>query len=173
MGGRKRQSADSLMNALGLVRELELPKFGTGEVADILGVPVWRLQKFLDSPRFRLASSEKVGGEGYGSRRVFTELDVYRIGVAARLTADGFAPKFVASALEAIDDDQLLGMDSENNARPVGIVFRRAKKGPQIDFFKSGAPPSVKPETPEYYVLDLDALTREIDRRIAAVKGSK
>lgn len=170
MRNQKKRSSDSLLDAIG-IRELRLPQFGTGEVAEILGVPMWRLQKFLDSPRFQLASSETVGGKGHGSRRVFTKLDVYRIGLAARLIGDGFAPKFVASALEAIGDEELFGMDSENNVRPAGIVFRRAKKGPQIDFFKSGGSPPVTPETPEYYVLDLGALTREIDRRIAAVKS--
>ncbi len=167
------QQADAIMDKLG-IRALEEPHFLAGEAAKILGVTTGRLQKFV--LRYKLFPAEHYG-TGQGSRRVFSKKDLYHLAVAGRLVGDGFVPNFVASALEAIGDEELLGMDSENNVRPVGIVFRRVKKDRteerQIGFFKSGGPPPVTPETPEYYVLDLDALTREIDRRIAAVKGNK
>src|SRR5207245_9467850 len=68
--------------------------FGTGEVAGVLGIPVWRLQKFLDSPQYQLSAEGKLGS-GAGSRRVFTREDIYRIAIAKHLVQDGFAAKFV------------------------------------------------------------------------------
>jgi hypothetical protein len=169
------QQADAMMEKWG-IRALEEPHFLAGEAAKVLGVTTGRLQKFV--LRYKLSPAEHLGKKGQGSRRVFSKKDLYRLSVAGRLVGDGFVPNFVARSLEKIGDEKLLGMESENNVRPVGIVFRRVKKNRteerQIDFFfKSEGPPPVTPETPEYYVLDLDALTREIDRRIAAVKGNK
>src|SRR5882724_11499438 len=80
-----------------------IPAFGTGEVAEILGVPIWRVQKFLDSPEYNLSSEGKLG-QGHGSRRVFTSDDILRIAIAARMVEDGFGAKFVGSVLEQIED---------------------------------------------------------------------
>ncbi len=77
--------------------------FPAGEVAEILGVPVWRLQKFIDSPQYNFSPEGKLG-QGQGSRRVFTREDIYRVALAARLVKDGFAAKFVGSILERFDD---------------------------------------------------------------------
>jgi hypothetical protein len=168
------QQAEAMMEKWG-IRALEEPHFLAGEAARILGVTTGRLQKYV--LRYELSPAEHLGKKGQGSRRVFSKKDLYRLAVAGRLVGDGFVPNFVERALHAIGDEELLGMDSESNPRPQCVVFRRVKKGRteerQIGFFESGGPPSVTPETPEYYVLDLSALTGEIDRRIAAVKGNK
>jgi hypothetical protein len=161
------QRAPEMTEQLGLA-PLPDPEFLAGDVAKILRVPVPRLQKFVK--RFELEPKQL--GSGPGSRRVFSKLDVYRIGVAARLFTDGFVQSFIATVLEYASDDLLRGEDSEGNARPMGIVFRRGEKSPEIGSFKSSDPPPVTPATPEYYVLDIDALTREIDRRIGTMQSS-
>src|SRR5689334_4199691 len=85
-----------------------LDTFGTGEVALILQTEIWRVQKYLDSPKYRLTSFGQLG-YGRGSRRVFTDTDIYRLGIAEHLVSNGFSYKFVAKALQQIDDDDLLG----------------------------------------------------------------
>jgi hypothetical protein len=104
---------------------------------------------------------------------VFDTLDIYRIGLAARLFSDGFVQSFIETVLAYVDDDMLRGQDEEGNRRPMGIVLRRGENGSAIGHFKSGDPPPVTPSTPEYYVLDVDALRGEIDRRIAALRDNK
>src|SRR5690242_1736854 len=70
--------------------QVQVPRiFGAVAVAEILGVKDWRLQKFLSSPQFKLSSSAQSITTS-GGRRVFTDLDVLRIGVATYLTEDGF-----------------------------------------------------------------------------------
>src|SRR6267378_2760181 len=80
-----------------------LRTFGTGEVAEVLGIPIWRLQKFLDSPQYQLSAEGKLV-EGLGSRRIFKMEDIYRIAIAKHLVQDGFAAKFVGLLLQQVDD---------------------------------------------------------------------
>jgi DNA-binding transcriptional MerR regulator len=151
--------------------ELDVPKFSTGTVAEILGLQVWRLQKFLDSPQYQLSASGQLG-EGKGSRRWFTTEDVYRIGIAAFLAKDGFNPKLIAQILQSFGDRDLLDFDEHGEVR-YGIKLIRTKKGPRLDTFRSGHPPDLKPGGDVYYVLDLGVITVEIDRRIEELAKMK
>ena len=148
---------------------LKVPRFSTGEVADILGVEKWRLHKFLDSPRYQLSPTGQLG-RGRGSRRTYSRIDVYRIGIAARLVSDGFAAKFVGKALRFIENEDLISLDERGEVSHTGILFKRGTEEP-IDFFPSGKPPEIKVGSPVYYALDLADVIRETDRRIAEVVG--
>ncbi len=142
---------------------LKLPRFSTGEVAKLLGIPIWRLQKFLDSPTFRLSPSGHLG-KGPGSRRTFSARDVYRVGIASFLTQDGFSPTVVSELLQSMEDGDLKNWDKSGEVYPV-IYFHRGKKGREI---RSGGPPEIKAGGAIYYVLDLGDLISVIDSRIAA-----
>ena len=144
--------------------ELELPAFSFGAVCKILGLEAWRLQKFLDSPRYQLSASGQLG-EGKGSRRWFKTEDVHRLGIASFLAKDGFAPKLIAAILQRIDDSDLLAFDEHGEVR-TGIALSRGGTGPKLDFIRPGHRPDTKPGGDVYYVLDFGVVTGEIDRRI-------
>jgi DNA-binding transcriptional MerR regulator len=146
-----------------------VPRFSTGEVSEILGVPIWRLQKFLDSPRYRLTPSGQIG-KGKGSRRLFSTEDVYRLGIASFLSRDGFAPKLIFKVLETLENEDLLGFDQHGNFGSTGILFKRGAKGPMLDFFSRTKPPQIAVGGPIYYALDLTDVIRDIDRRIATLR---
>ena len=110
----------------------EVPAFGTGEVAHILEMPIWRLQKFLDVKSYPLSPAAQIGG-----RRAFSTADVCRIANANRLLRDGFAPKLVVTALQYIEDEDLLAVLDEKGDELArgGIYFKRGKEGPEMHFF--------------------------------------
>src|SRR4051794_20436086 len=91
--------------------EVKVRQFSAGEVAELLGLPPWRIQKFLNSPQFKLASIGQMIGEGRGSRRAFRENDLYLIGLAGRLTKDGFAADLVGKIIENLDRENLVDLD--------------------------------------------------------------
>src|SRR5229473_2859217 len=101
--GKMKRNASSFQKLFPGVSNIAVESFGTGEVAKLLGIPIWRLQKFIDSPQYQFSPEGKLG-KGLGSRRVFSQEDIYRIALAARLVEDGFAAKFVGSILEQFDD---------------------------------------------------------------------
>jgi hypothetical protein len=147
----------------------EVLSFGTGEVAEILNVPIWRLQKFLDSPSYRLAPGGRLG-HGRGSRRTFSTEDVYRIAIAARMVGDGFAAPFVGSILEQFEDyDFHPGHDSEGNevSARFGLfgLGRNAEGKPELKFYDR--PQTLGQKDYPYYVLDAGELIAEVDKRIA------
>ena len=162
-----RKSLDILETA-----PVKVPRFSTGQVAKILDLPIWRLQKFLDSPRYDLSPSGQLG-KGRGSRRTYSTEDVYRIGIAAFLIRDGFAPKFVGSVLQFIEDRDLIDVDEDGIVSPIGIVFKRGKTRPKLGFFPSGKPPKMKVGGSAYYALDLGDVTHGIDRQIDTLIGKK
>src|SRR5215470_10089747 len=146
----------------------EIPTFGTGEVAEILGAPMWRLQKFLLSPKYRLAAGQI--GEGRGSRRVFSTEDIYRIAIAGRMVDDGFAAPFVGLVLGQIDNNDFYpSHDSEGNevSSRLGLfgIRRSAKRRPQLVF--TFDPQTLGQQGAPYYVLDAGELIAEVDKRIA------
>ena len=151
--------------------EIDLPRFSTGAVAEILEIENWRLQKFLEHPHYQLSASGQLG-EGKGSRRWFTTEDVYRIAIARFLANDGFAPKLIAMILQRLHDRDLIDFDEQGEVR-IGITLSRTGKGPRLGFFRSGNPPNVEPAGETYYVLDLGEVTRAIDRRIQVVSRKK
>lgn len=144
----------------------EVRRYGTGEVAQILGMEMWRLQRFLSNPRFQLTASGQLG-EGRGSRRFFTKQDVYRIGIAAFLARDGFALRLVSEVLQTVQDQDLIDFD-ENAARiDSGIALWRREGEPKIEVFSGAREVSVNGP---YYVLNLAEITEEIDGRIRSLE---
>ena len=152
-------------------QEIDLPRFSFGAVCKVLGLEAWRLQKFLDSPRYRLEASRQQG-EGKGSRKWFSTFDVYRIGIASFLAKDGFAPKLIAEILERLGDRDLIDFDEHGEVRP-GLSLTRTGMGPRLDFFRSGHRPAIKPGGEVFYVLDLGEIIDDIDRRIEELADKK
>jgi hypothetical protein len=151
------------------VPTVALLTFGTAEAAKILGIPIWRLQKFLDSPRYQLSPEGKLG-KGKGSRRVFRIEDIYRIAIAVQLVRDGFEATFIGSILRQIEDRDLMHLDEKGSEAPIGIALERSIKGPKLQTFDPKHPPKVGVAGAPYYVLDLGDVISEVDGRIAKLK---
>ena len=158
---------DPLDSVLG--NDVDPTTFSFGAVSEILGIEAWRLQKFLDSPRYSLKPTHV--GSGHGSRNWFSTEDVYRIGIANFLAKDGFAPKLIAAVLRQIHDRDLIDFDEHGEVRR-GITLTRTGKGPRLGYFRPGQSPDQN-ASGAYYILDLGAVTREIDGRISDVVGKK
>jgi hypothetical protein len=149
-----------------------LATFGTGEVAEVLEIPIWRLQKFLDSPQYQLSAEGKLG-EGLGSRRVFKREDIYRIAIAKHLVQDGLVAKFVGALLEQIEDDDFY--ESRDHAGseiapPGWLGLIRGTSRPIMKLFYSKQPPKLGEKDSPYYLLNLDEVKGEVDKRIARTK---
>jgi len=148
---------------------LPVPHFGSGEVALILGVELWKLNRFL--ARYELKSSGQLG-QGRGSRRVYNTEDIYRIATAMFLIRDGFAPKTVNSIMQQLEDEDFYGgHDDRGEFDEFGISLRRTDKGPEVRIFRASHPPEVGPETKTYYVVNLSTITRDVNRAIETRKG--
>lgn len=169
---RQKPSSDSLLDLLG-IPEAQLTQFGTGDVAKILGVPMWRLQKFL-SPQYQLGSSGQLGGRGHGSRRVFTLDDVYRIAIAGRLNGDGFAPKFIGKIVAELKQHKLIDWDEKGEEVVFGITLSRGSKDDvELGFFRSGKPPEMKVGGRVYYALDCFGIIDQVNARISKIRAKK
>lgn len=149
-----------------LFKTAELPShiYRAGDVIRVLGIDKWRLQKFLSGKRYRLSSSGQIG-KGPSSWRVFSLDDVYRIGIAYSLTKDGFSPKHISETLQFIEDSDLIEFGAEGRKRPPLVGFMRGPKEARVVYIprtKAIFAPSDAP----YYVLDLERIVAEIDRRI-------
>lgn len=95
-------------------RTENFPQFyGTKQVANILGVPEWRVKNFIEGEAYKLAASHQLG-TGRGSRRVYTEANICRLGIALELVNCGFAPEAVGRAVREIPESILI--PSENPA---------------------------------------------------------
>src|SRR5215813_13729023 len=103
--------------------ELPPPEFRVGDVVRILGMPKWRLEKFLTGERYKLSPSGYVG-VGRGAWRVFKHQDLYRLAIAYQMTLDGFTPTLVSDVLQEIRDQELLEVDEsgESTAFRIGLV---------------------------------------------------
>lgn len=146
--------------------------FGTGEVAKIVGIPVWRLQKFLDSPQYQLSAEGKLG-EGSGSRRIFSREDIYRIAIAKHLVQDGFAAKFAGALLEQIEDyDFHESHDQEGNELPapglLGLI--RGEDRPKLKLFQNNHPPKLGEKYAPYYLLNLNEVYAEVQSGIEKLR---
>jgi DNA-binding transcriptional MerR regulator len=168
---QKKRSSGSLLDVLG-IRELQLTPFGTGEVAEILGVPMWRLQKYL-SPQYQLGSSGQLSGKGHGSRRVFTVDDVYRIAIAGRLNGDGFVPKLIGEIMAELKEHKLIDRDEKGEEAVLGFTLSRGSKGAEIGFFRSGHPPDLKVGGRIYYALDCAGIIDQVNARISKLFGAR
>jgi DNA-binding transcriptional MerR regulator len=148
--------------------ELKVPRFGSGEVAMILGVELWQLNRFLS--RYELSSSGQLG-EGRGSRRLYTTEDVYRIRTAMFLIQDGFALKLVAQIMQRLEDEDFHGIqDAEGEFRELGVSLSRGEKGPAVHIFRADKPPQITTESKTYYALEFSIITRSVDRQIGSLK---
>jgi hypothetical protein len=167
-----KRKGSSFEKLFGGVPNIAREGFPAGEVAKILGVPMWRLQKFIDSPQYRFSPEGKLG-RGQGSRRVFTRQDIYRVALAAQLVEDGFAAKFVGSVLEQIEDYEFTeshDREGKEIAPPDLLGLVRVAGGPKVVFFDSKRPPKLGEEDSPYYVLNLREVTAEINKRIARLR---
>ena len=146
-----------------------LPAFGTGQAAEILGIPIWRLQKFLDSRQYNLSPEGKLGS-GRGSRRVFSREDLRRIALATWLVRDGFAPQFVGAVVQQLEDSDLdVYIGDEGEEIPLGLVLQRGKDGPIVRVYAAKRAATVNDA---YYRLDLNTVFAEVDARIAKLQQS-
>jgi hypothetical protein len=80
--------------------------YGTKEVAQILGIPEWRVKNFSDGAVYRLPPTIQVGS-GRGSRKLYDRPGVFRLGVADHLLKFGFAPESVGQAVREIPESVL------------------------------------------------------------------
>jgi hypothetical protein len=80
--------------------------YGTREVAQILGIPEWRVKNFTEGAAYRLLPSYRIGS-GKGSRRLYVWSDIFRMGIAERLVNFGFTPDSVGLAIREIPDSIL------------------------------------------------------------------
>ncbi len=132
--------------------------FRAGDAAKILGVEKWRLEKFLTGKQYKLSPSGHIG-KGRGSWRLFSHQDLYRIGIADQIVADGFTARFVSMVLQEVEDRELLNIDERGESRADDIAVFRTEKGPSV---------TRKPGThgKPYYVLNVRELIQQIDRQI-------
>lgn len=80
--------------------------YGTKQVAEILGIPDWRVKNFTEGEAYRLPKPQLVG-TGRGSRRLYTITDVCRIAIANQLVECGFSPEAIGDAIEEIPRSML------------------------------------------------------------------
>ena len=160
MKKRKKTAIDILTT-----REVPTAEYGTGEVATMLNLPVWRLQKFLDSPEYKLQPYGKLG-TGRGSRRRFRDKDLYRLAIAGTLVDEGFAPWLVARVMEAIEDQDLKDVDRNGNTLYSTIILRRTKDAPEPDIVYSEDLKKLQLGALAYYVLPLRPIVQMVDEKI-------
>jgi DNA-binding transcriptional MerR regulator len=149
-----------------------VPQFGTGQVAKILDMKLWRVQKFVDARTFGLSPSGQTG-TGYGSRRLFSDCDLCRIALARRMTDDGFTPKTVTEVLQSIENRDLLGIDERGRSVALGVMLRRSESGPTAELFDLSKPPKLSIGGDTYYTIDLQELKRDVDEGIGRFLPSK
>lgn len=75
--------------------------YGTKQVAEVLGIPDWRVKNFTEGEAYRLPKPQLVG-TGRGSRRLYTITDICRIAIANQLVECGFSPESIGDAMEEI-----------------------------------------------------------------------
>lgn len=80
--------------------------YGTKQVAEILGIPEWRVKNFSEGEAYGLPPSQRVGS-GRGSRRLYNLNDVLRLAVASELVNCGFTPETVGRAVREIPESML------------------------------------------------------------------
>jgi hypothetical protein len=80
--------------------------YGTKQVAELLGIPEWRVKNFAEGEAYGLAPSQKVGS-GRGSRRLYNLADVLRLAVANELVKCGFTAEAVGRAMREIPESML------------------------------------------------------------------
>jgi len=150
--------------------EISVKSFGTGEAAEILDIPIWRLRNFLDGPAYQISPHDQIG-KGKGSRRIFSREGLYRLAVATVLARDGFTPKFVGGVLSQLSEHDFYQEphidehgDDHLPDEHWGIQLRRTPQGPKAELFSKMS--GLKLGGPIYYALDLQAVKQWVDGRI-------
>jgi hypothetical protein len=142
----------------------QFPRFSTGEAANVLDIPIWRLQKFLDVRSYPISPSGRLG-EGKGSRRMFSTEDLYRIAIADFLLKDGLAPSMVARILRDMEDHEFVD-DDQGGEAVLGVhLVRSASSGERTVKFYFRLARSAPPKE-AYYALDFSIPIGEVNRRI-------
>lgn len=98
--------------------------FSTRQVAEMLGIEMWRVKNFSEGEAFRLPPTMLVG-KGRGSRRLYDRRDVYRILIAHEMTMLGFTPQAVGAAIREIAESRLV---PNEGADSLTLVMERGGK---------------------------------------------
>jgi hypothetical protein len=86
--------------------------YGTKQVAEFLDIPIWRVKNFSEGRAYGLPPSQTVG-TGRGSRRLYSEADIYRMAIANALVDLGFSPEVVGHAHSKIPVSMLVDVKGE------------------------------------------------------------
>jgi hypothetical protein len=148
----------------------EVPRFSTGEAAEALRMPIWRLQKFLDVKSYPLWPSTQLG-RGKGKRRIFSKEDLYRVAIADFLLKDGFTPKVVAEVLEMIEDRNFIDYDEEGEATLGFYILREPVTRKRS--FRLFRPDRSHPPKEAYYSLDFGFAMAEVEMGIREALGKR
>lgn len=84
----------------------KLERYGTRQLAEILGIPEWRVKNFAEGAAYRLPPGVQAG-KGRGTRRLYDWGDIFRIGLADRLVKFGFTPEMVGRAVREVPESML------------------------------------------------------------------
>lgn len=80
--------------------------FKTGEVADLLGLPVWRLMKFFQGKEYGLGTRKAPGKKGI--HRIYTIENVCEIALAHWLFESGLRSSVIGEVLRQLRSSELL-----------------------------------------------------------------
>ena len=142
--------------------ELQFPILTSGEVVNLLGIDMPRLERFLEN--YPLSAGQP--GRGKGSRRLFSAPDIQRLAIAKWLLDDGFQPALVAEIMEELSDSDLIDYD-ENGEKYLSLALERdpisKKRTHSLIYSRSGV---LKATKAEYYILNLHELVTDVDKRI-------
>jgi len=138
----------------------EFPRFSSGEAAEVLKMPIWRLQKFLDLESYPLWPTAQLG-RGKGKRRMFSKEDLYRVAIADFLLKDGFTPKVVAEVLQMIEDRDFINYDDEGESTLGFYMIREpSTRERPVRLFR---PDRSHPPREAYYSLDFGFPMGEVE----------
>jgi hypothetical protein len=88
------------------IKKAKLELYGTRQVAEILGIPEWRVKNFTEGAAYRLPPGVQAG-KGRGTRRLYDWGDIFRIGLADQLVKSGFVPETVGQAVREVPESLL------------------------------------------------------------------
>jgi DNA-binding transcriptional MerR regulator len=87
--------------------------YGTKQVAEFLDIPIWRVKNFSEGRAYGLPPLQTVG-TGRGSRRLYNEVDIYRMAIANALVDLGFSPEVVGHAHSKIPESVLADVEGDS-----------------------------------------------------------
>lgn len=166
---RKRVSSPDILDT----PSTSVYNFTSKQVASILELEPWRLQKFLNSPQYNLDKSDRLG-DGTGSRRVFSNLDIYRLGLAAHLVNDGFGYRFVAAAIQQLERDDFIRIEEGKEVEVPSLVLFGKEESLQIRAVYEGETITAlcnRIKHTSFYFLDVPAILAPITERITRVRN--